>query len=272
MTRTVFIISDRTAITAEGLSDSLLTQFDTLEFHCITLPFIDSPEKVQQAVSQINLQARKDPERPLVFSTLVDADAREALRSCDAVFIDFLSTFIGSLEQELGIKSTPAKDRVHSITSRNSYESRMHSVDYALSNDDGGMTRDYDVADVILIGVSRAGKTPTCVYLAIQFGIMAANYPLTPDDIDAVRLPAALAPYKDKIFGLTINPERLVQLRQERLPNSQYASLKQCYSECRSVESMFRRERIPYLDSTSISIEEMAATLLQEKGITRSGH
>jgi len=266
--RTAFFVSDRTGITAEMLGHSLLTQFDRVSFTEITLPFVDSPEKAQDAVRQIDQTAEKDGARPLVFSTLVDQAMRSAIQRANAFYIDCFQVFIQPMEAELGVQSSHTVGKSHSVRS-NEYFGRIEAVNFALAHDDGQSTKDLANADVILVGVSRCGKTPTCLYMALQFGIRAANYPLIPEDFDARALPAAIRAFRSKLFGLTIRPDRLQRIRSERRPGSTYASLENCEHELREAERLMRQEGISILDTTSRSIEELATTILQQANLQR---
>jgi hypothetical protein len=266
--RTAFFVSDRTGITAEMLGHSLLTQFDRVTFSEITLPFVDSPEKAADAVRQIDQTAEKDGARPLVFSTLVDQDIRSAIQRANAFYIDCFQVFIQPMEDELGVQSSHTVGKSHSVRS-NEYFSRIEAVNFALAHDDGQSTKDLTNADVILVGVSRCGKTPTCLYMALQFGIRAANYPLIPEDFDARALPAAIRGFRSKLFGLTIRPDRLQRIRSERRPGSTYASLENCEHELREADRLMRQEGISILDTTSRSIEELATTILQQANLQR---
>lgn len=269
MKRSAFFLSDRTGITAETLGHSLLTQFESIEFEQTILPFIDSAEKAHQAVEKINRAETEEGIRPLLFSTLLDDEIRAIIAKSNGVLFDFFNTFISPLEDELGIQSAHAVGRSHSMGVYATYKARIDAVNYALSNDDGISARYYPAADIILVGVSRSGKTPTCLYLALQYGIMAANYPITEEDMESSRLPKILEPYHNKLFGLTLEPSRLAQIRTERRPNSRYARLDQCQFEVDSVERMFRKEGIRYLNTSQVSIEEIATTILDEAGLER---
>lgn len=269
MKRTVFFLSDRTGITAETLGRSLLTQFEDVPLRYSNWPFLDSLDKAREAVSRINDRAREDGQRPLLFSTLVDPEIRQVLRESDGVLFDFFDTFTPLLEGELGRSSARVMGKSHGMGDYSRYTSRIDALNFALANDDGVSTRNYPAADIILLGVSRSGKTPTCLYLALQYGVLAANYPLTDDDLQSARLPQSLHPYRDKLFGLTIEPQRLQQIRSERRPNSRYATTEQCYQETGMSERLFKREGIRFLDTTNMSIEELAATLLQGAGLKR---
>jgi len=262
MTRDVFFVSDRTGITAETLGQSLLAQFGGQVFNRQSLRFIDTPEKAHAAVKLINSQHATSGERPIVFSTLIDESTRAIIAGCEATVLDLMGTFIGQLEQALGRPSSHTVGHLHGHIEANDYNRRMDAVNYALATDDGLTHQDYDRADVVLLGVSRSGKTPTCLYLALTFGIYAANYPLTPDDLDASGLPAQLTKHRAKLVGLTITPERLQKLRQERRRDSDYASLKQCQYEVRQADALYRKERIRSISSTTISVEEIATGIV----------
>ena len=269
MKRPVFFISDRTGITIETLGHTLLTQFEDVEFERINCPFVDNAEKVAAVVGQINRAAERGEGRPLVFSSLVDPALREQVGQCAGVLFDLFDAFINPLETELGIRSSRAVGRSHGMGVYATYKTRIDAVNFVLANDDGASARHYPDADILLIGVSRSGKTPTCLYLALHYGILAANYPLTEDDFGANRLPETLAPYHNKLYGLTIDPGRLQQIRTERRPNSPYASAEQCRFEVQAAEAMYRREQIPFLDTSAVSIEEIATTILQKANLQR---
>ncbi len=267
--RTVFFVSDQTGVTAETMGHSLLTQFDGLDFRPVTLPFISTVDKAEEAVAKINAVGLEDGTRPVIFSTLVNDDVRTVVRQADCLYLDFFDAFLGPMEQELGQVSSHALGRAHGVTDLAVYTARINATNFALANDDGTHTREYDRADVILIGVSRSGKTPTCLYLALQYGAYAANYPLVDDDLDSRQLPAVVAPFRDRLFGLTIEPERLHQIREERRPGSRYASIAQCTYELRAAEQLFERFGVPYLDTTDCSIEEIASRVLERKKLAR---
>ncbi len=268
--RTVYFVSDRTGITAEMLGNSLLTQFEDFEFQRVTIPFVDSDERVADAIRQVNETVDPEGRRPIVISSVVDeAMSARIRREANALTLDFFQVFISPLEAELGAKSSHAAGRSHGIADSHVYFARMDAINFTQSHDDGATTRDLAKAQVILVGVSRCGKTPTSLYLALQFGIRAANFPLTPDDFTDRRLPASVVPYRDKLFGLTIQPERLREIREERRPASKYAALDNCRYEVREAEAMMTREKIPTLDTTTKSIEEIATTILHRAKLER---
>ena len=270
--RSAYFISDRTGITAEMLGHSLLTQFESVAFHEVTLPFIDTIEKARSAVEQINRQGAQDGAQPLVFSTLVHSDVSAVVASAKALFLDCFEVFIRPMEKELGVPASHTVGRSHSANDFVNYHHRIEAVNYSLNHDDGIAARDLAEADVILVGVSRCGKTPTCLYLAMQFGIRAANYPLIPEDFSSMQLPSQLKPLRGRLYGLTIRPARLQQIRNERLPGSTYATLANCIFELREAEALMRHEGIPYLDATSKSVEELATTILQEAKLERRAY
>lgn len=265
--RTVYFVSDRTGITAENLGHSLLSQFEAIQFKRVRLPFLDTVDKARDAVVQINEASMTDGQRPLIFSTLILPAVRNIIEQSDALFLDLFEMFIVPLEAELGVSSSHAVGRSHAADTN--YKSRMDAVNYALNHDDGGVTRDLNLADIILIGVSRCGKTPTSLYLAMQYGIAAANYPLVPEDFSSETLPQVLKPLRSKLHGLTIRPERLQQIRTERSPNSRYAALENCQIEIKQAENMMKHANIPYLDVTTMSVEEIATTIMHQTGLKR---
>jgi hypothetical protein len=262
--RTVFYVSDGTGITAETFGQSVLTQFEGLTFRHVRLPFIDSMDKADATVARIDAQALRDGVRPLVFSTLVNPEINRIVRRAQAMFLDLFSTFVEPLEQEFGIKSTHTIGRFHQTADSSKYKARIEAINFALQHDDGQSSAELSRADIILVGVSRCGKTPTSLYLAMQHGIKAANYPLIPDDFERRRLPEVLYQYKSRLFGLTITPDRLAEVRHERRPSSRYASIENCRMEVREAESMMRREGVTWLSTTTKSIEEIATTVLQQ--------
>ena len=266
--RSAFYISDRTGITAEMLGHSLLTQFEEVSFDETTLPFIDTPEQAIEAVNQINQACECDGDRPLIFSTLVNSKLSSIVKTADALYIDCFQVFIAPMEAELKLKSNHSVGKSHSNRG-SGYVKRMDAVNFALAYDDGQTVKDMQEADVILVGVSRCGKTPTCLYLGMQFGIKAANFPLIPEDFERFSLPSTLDKFRHKLFGLTIKADRLVRIRNERRPDSKYASLRNCETEVRLSEALMRQENIDFLDTTSRSIEELATVIMKRAKLKR---
>jgi len=266
--RRVYFVSDRTGITVEALGSSLLTQFGEVDFLRVTMPFIDTIPKAIQVVAQVNEAHRDAERRPLVFSSIVNDAVRAEINKCTGLVLDVFERFIVPLETELGVKSSHQVGKSHAGNAKD-YNHRIEAINYTLSHDDGVTHRGLDEADIVLVGVSRSGKTPTCLYMAMQFGIKAANYPLIPEDLEANRLPPSLAPLKGKVWGLSIQPERLQQIRRERRPDSKYAALENCRYEVASAEKLMRQTQIQYLDSTTRSIEEIATHVLHEAHLVR---
>lgn len=260
--RTVIFVSDGTGITAETLGNGLLSQFEGIDFHQVRLPFVDTAEKALHSLERINAIRAHDGVRPLLIMTMMDADISATLRRADALVLDLFEAFIAPLEQELAQPSSHTSGRLHGHSTRD-YTHRIEAMNFALAHDDGISSAKLKQADLILVGVSRSGKTPTCLYLSMQFGLKAANYPLIPEDFERDRLPDTLSPYRDKLYGLTIAPEQLQRIRQERKPNSHYASLENCRHEVTAAERMMDRAGITYFDMTARSIEEIAVQLLQ---------
>lgn len=267
--RTVCFVSDRTGVTAETMGHSLLTQFDGFKFRVLTMPFVSSVEQARGVVERINAIARDEAMRPIIFGTLVDDQIRDIVKQANGLFLDFFDAFLGPLEAELQMKSAHASGRAHGMSDASGYTARIDATNFALANDDGSGARDYRTADLILIGVSRSGKTPTSLYMALQYGIFTANYPFTEDELEAGTLPPILMPYKSKLYGLTIKPERLQQIRNERRPGSRYASAQQVQYEVRAAQSLFERMGIPHIDVTECSIEEISSRILDKMGLVR---
>ena len=268
--RTVYFISDRTGITAEMFGNSLLSQFENFDFQRHTIPFVDTPDKVDAVVRQVNEAASREEKPPIVFSSIVDeAMSATIRRDANALTLDLFQIFIAPLEAELSAKSSHAAGRTHGMANSQDYFARMEAINFTQAHDDGADTRELGKAQVILVGVSRCGKTPTSLYLALQFGIRAANFPLTPDDFADRKLPASVLPFRDRLFGLTIDPERLHMIREERRPNSKYATLESCRYEVRESEDLMSREGIPMLDTSVKSIEEIATTIVHRAKLRR---
>jgi regulator of PEP synthase PpsR (kinase-PPPase family) len=267
--RVVFYLSDQTGVTAETLGRSLLTQFGGHEFDQVTLPFVETVDKADEAVRRINAVAAETGVRPIVFSTLVRDEIRDRFLGVRALVLDFFETFLIPLERELATKSSHTVGRAHGQREQAAYTRRIEAMHFAIDNDDGTRLTEYERADVILLGVSRSGKTPTCLYLALTYGVFAANYPLAEDDFETGRLPPILEAYRRKLFGLTISPDRLQQIRRERRPDGRYASAEQVRFELRGAEALFQRYQVPYIDTTEFSIEEIASRILSTTGIER---
>ncbi len=263
---TVFFVSDGTGITAETFGNAILAQFE-VKFRHIRIPFVDTVDKAHQAVRQILHTGEIEGRRPIVFTTLVNMEVLNViLEGCQdkTMLMDMFSIFVNPLEKELGIKSNHRVGRFSDASKSQEYRDRIEAINFSLAHDDGQLNRDLESSDVILVGVSRSVKTPTSLYLAMQHGLKASNYPLIPEDFERRQLPPALVPHKKKIFGLTIQPERLSEIRNERRPDSKYASLANCRHEVAEAEAMMRRAGIRWLSTTHKSIEEIATTILQE--------
>ncbi len=261
--RPVFFVSDHTGITAEIIGKSLLSQFPDEAFAPTSLPFVDSLEKANIAAQQIQEAWKNTSLKPFVYSTLTDPGARAALGACGALVMDIYGHFLGMMVGEIGYPPEPLRGRFHGMGDQSDYSTRINAVNFALAADDGLSIEKYDRADVILVGVSRSGKTPTSLYMAMQYGLRVANYPLTPENFEQSGLPRSLLPYLTKLRGLTLAPERLEQIRSERRPNSVYSSLETCRTELNLAERMMSEAGIPIVDSSARSVEEIASLIKQ---------
>lgn len=266
--RPVFYVSDGTGITAETIGHSLLTQFANIRFTTDRLPFVDTLDKARAAAEEIRQAGIDHGFRPVVVNSCVDPALNAILAESGALMLDVFAPFIEPLERELGMQRQSQVGAAHGMVDFDAYHRRINAMNYALAHDDG-VSMDYSEADLILVGVSRAGKTPTCVYLALHHGVRAANYPLTEEDLDSDRLPMKLRPHRSKLFGLTIDPVRLQQIRQERRPNSRYAQLDTCKREVAAAEELLHNEGIQMLSTTHASIEEISSRVLEVLGLNR---
>jgi [pyruvate, water dikinase]-phosphate phosphotransferase / [pyruvate, water dikinase] kinase len=269
MQRTVFFISDSTGITAETIGNSILAQFEGIQFDKHRLPFVDDAHKAEAAALRIKTRYAQTGQRPIVVNTMADRGLCDIVAGSGGLMLDVFAPFIGPLEDDLGTKRSGAVNRSHGLVDFDKYEARINATNYALAHDDG-VDIDYEQADLILVGVSRSGKTPTCLYMALHYGVKAANYPLTDDDLDKLELPKRLIPYKGRLFGLTIDPQRLAQIREQRRPGSRYATLRQCRWELEQADRLMRQNGIAALNTTHVSIEEIASKIFERFGIERT--
>ena len=270
--RHVFFVSDSTGITVETLGNALLSQFDHMHFITTTIPFVTDEAQAAAVVERIDATERERTSRPLVFSSFADSGLLRIIARSNALVLDMFQVFIGTLEQELHVGSSHALGRFHAVTGKAGYDERIGAVDFVLGHDDGAGTRSYADANVILVGVSRSGKTPTCVYLAMQFGIRTANYPLTDEVLSCSTLPPPLLDNRARLFGLTIEPGRLQKIRSERRPGTAYSSPARCRSEVREAEALFERYGIPCVDTSAASVEEIASRVLLRTGLRRHAY
>ncbi len=268
MRRTVFYISDGTGITAETIGHSVLTQFGAIDFDTHRIPFVNDEEQAHGAVAKIRNAQASTGTRAIVINTVVEPALSEILATSGALMLDVFAPFIGPLERELNLRRESRVGQAHGLVDFQEYETRINATNYAMSHDDG-IDVNYSDAELILVGVSRSGKTPTCLYLALHFGVRAANYPLTEEDLERQEIPQRLRAHRARLFGLTIDPQRLQQVRQARRPNSRYATIEQCRMEVAEAEKLFRREAIPVLSTTNTSIEEIASKVMSKLGIDK---
>jgi len=265
----VFLISDGTGITVESFTNSLLSQFPNIGFKFHAFPYTDNRKKMEDIVKKIEGYFERHQQRPIVFSTIIDQNTLQPLLESSAEVFDLFNPTIDRLEHILGTSAIDEAGRAHGFTSPSQYDQRIDAINYALNCDDGLGCKNYQRSDVILIGVSRCGKTPSCLYMALQFGIYAANFPITEEYLDSHQLPKLLDAFKPRLFGLTISAQRLHQIRHERRPHSRYASVEQCQYEINHVESLYRQHQIPYLDSTFYSIEEISTRIISQLNLKK---
>src|SRR3954447_1012268 len=258
----VFFLSDSTGISAETMGNALLIQFPELRFERRLIPFITTVEEAQRVVGILD-GAMAGPVTPLAFSTTAVSEIRDVLHTSTCPLIDFFDLHMERLESILGAKGVRIAARLHGMGDVQRYNARMAAVEYAIEHDDGQSMRALHKADVILVAPSRCGKTPTTMYLALQHGIFVANYPLVEEDFETAELPRPVQDLRVRCFGMTTTPARLSQVRNERRPNSRYASLEQCTYELRQAEAMYRNHRLPVVNSSTKSVEEMSTVILQ---------
>ncbi|MFK5986236.1 MAG: pyruvate, water dikinase regulatory protein [Pseudomonadota bacterium] len=269
MKRTVFYISDQTGITAELLGQTLLSQFEGIDFITQTIPYIDTEQKALKTVELINRTAQQSEHQPVLISTIVKPDIQKIMHQSQALMLDVFEHFIAPLEHTFNQHSSHRVGKKHSLGDKEAYDNRIHAVNFALNTDDGLSSKQYAKADIILLGVSRSGKTPTALYLAMQFGILAANYPITEEDLENYELPSWALQFKHKLFGLEIEAPRLQEIRNERKPNSRYSSMQQCRYEVSRINKFYQKEDIPTIDTTSRSIEEIATKIIAKTKLKR---
>ncbi|EKO3391889.1 kinase/pyrophosphorylase [Vibrio fluvialis] len=267
--RDVFYVSDGTAITCETLGHVVLGQFSFVPNEK-TFPFVETDDKLNDLIKQIEHSFQRNGVRPLVFFSIVIPEFRTRLLSAPAHCYDVLESIVQRVKDDIQMEPTPKLQRSRSVgKDSNTYFDRIAAIEYTLAHDDGISTKGLDQADVILLGVSRSGKTPTSLYMAMQFGLRVVNYPFIADDIRALKLLPEFEIHRHKLFGLTIDPERLTEIRENRLSGSDYASTEQCQTELATVEALFRREAIPYINTSSLSVEEISTRILEKAGLKR---
>ncbi|ENI4127611.1 kinase/pyrophosphorylase [Vibrio fluvialis] len=267
--RDVFYVSDGTAITCETLGHVVLGQFSFVPNEK-TFPFVETDDKLSELIKQIEHSFQRNGVRPLVFFSIVIPEFRSRLLNAPAHCYDVLESIVQRVKDDIQMEPTPKLQRSRSVgKDSNTYFDRIAAIEYTLAHDDGISTKGLDQADVILLGVSRSGKTPTSLYMAMQFGLRVVNYPFIVDDIRALKLLPEFEIHRHKLFGLTIDPERLTEIRENRLSGSDYASTEQCQTELATVEALFRREAIPYINTSSLSVEEISTRILEKAGLKR---
>jgi regulator of PEP synthase PpsR (kinase-PPPase family) len=263
MNRTVFFVSESTGITAETLGHSLLSQFDTIDFEQVYMPYINTDLRAKALTERMQEAADRDGARPIVFATMLNNEIREILKGGNCFYMELFEGFVEPLSAELGVPPSRKSGRSHAITKPSYYTKRIEAINFAMSNDDGVRPDNFHRADVVLIGVSRSGKTPTCLYLAMHYGLRSANYPITEEDFERGDVPQLVWDCRHKLFALTIDPQRLQLIREERRPGSRYASIERCQDDIRMAAQIYKRLQIPVLNTTSQSIEEISSHIIK---------
>lgn len=260
----VFIVSDRSGHTAETLAKSLLAQFPCLNTKKIIFPFIGNQEQASRVAKLIQQEYLRSNKVPLVFSTLVESDTQDIINATDACVVEIFRSYIGPMEEALDMMSAHRAGIMKSEVDDSRYQSRINAIEFSLKNDDGVLSNDYKKADIIITGISRTGKTPTCIYLAMNFGLKACNYPLVQEDLESDRLPKPLLAHKDRVVGLTISPARLKRIRENRRSGTTYADKYSISVEVKRAENIFLNEKIKYYETTDMSIEEIASKIIKD--------
>jgi len=263
----VFFVAGGTGISAETLGNLMLQQFPSVAFVRRKFPFVTTVERAREVRTLFD-QACTDSVTPLVFSSVSDDEVRQELQQTRCAFIDLFGTHLDTIERVLRVNATHGGAPLHGLGDTRRYDARMKAIEYAMEHDDGASLRHLEAADLILVAPSRCGKTPTSMYLALQHGLKVANYPLVEEDFDGGGLPRPIRGLVDRCFGLLSTPARLSQVRGERRPGSKYASMGQCSYELRRAEALYRAHRIPSINSASMSVEEMAAVIMQSSNLS----
>ncbi|MBK5963305.1 phosphoenolpyruvate synthase regulatory protein [Thiocystis minor] len=263
MNRTVFFVSESTGITAETLGHSLLSQFDTIDFEQVYMPYIDTDLRARALTQRMQEAADRDGARPIVFATMLNNEIREILKGGNCFYMELFEGFVEPLSAELGVPPSRKAGQSHAITKPSFYTKRIEAINFAMANDDGIRPDNFHRADVVLAGVSRSGKTPTCLYLAMHYGLRSANYPITEEDFERGDVPQLVWDCRHKLFALTIDPQRLQLIREERRPGSPYASMARCQDDIRMAQQIYKRLQVPVLNTTTQSIEEIASHIIK---------
>lgn len=263
MNRTVFFVSESTGITAETLGHSLLSQFDTIDFEQVYMPYIDTDLRAKALTQRMQEAADRDGARPVVFATMLNNEIREILKAGNCFYMELFEGFVEPLSAELGVPPSRKSGQSHAITKPSFYTKRIEAINFAMANDDGIRPDNFHRADVVLAGVSRSGKTPTCLYLAMHYGLRSANYPITEEDFERGDVPQLVWDCRHKLFALTIDPQRLQLIREERRPGSPYASMARCQDDIRMAQQIYKRLQVPVLNTTTQSIEEIASHIIK---------
>lgn len=262
----IYYISDSTAILVKNLGHSLICQFPEINFIEEKFPFVNSVKEAQKVLAHI--LKRSGGRQPIVFSTIMNEDVRNVFNNSEIEFIDAYGHFLTRLEDCLEATALRVAG-YYRTTTEVDLAKRAENINFSLEHDDGTGLDGYPAADVILLGISRTGKTPISVYLATQMGLKAANFPLIDKYLTEYRLPDQIVRSKHKAVGLTTTPELLSSIRERRLPGSNYARLSTCLEEMDQADKIYKKYKIPTISSAGKSIEEIATQVSQELKLSK---
>ena len=265
-TKDVYYVSGSTAILAEDMGKALLAQFHGIRFREEKIPFIHTPDDAKKALAHILRQS--DGTQPLLFCTIMDQATRDVFNCPQVQFFDIFLNTLEALEKALESKALrePGYSRHFTISKM---DKRVDAIHFSLEHDDGTRTAEYDEAEIILIGVSRSGKTPVSIYLATHMELKAANFPLTSDHLEHYELPKDIVRNRKRVVGLTSSPQYLHNIREKRYAGSSYASLANCTRELQQAKQLFMRHNIKILNVEGRSIEEIAVQAIQAIGLAK---
>lgn len=255
------LVSDSTGETITSVARACLVQFEGVHVTEHVWNLVRTKRQVQKVITGIERYPG------VVLFTLVDpkqrATLQQACRNLQVPCVAVMDPTMAVLSGHFGMKGRAKPGMQHVLDAE--YFARIDAINFVLAHDDGQITKDLEDADVILVGVSRTSKTPTCIYLANR-GVKAANVPLVP----GVPLPnELLSVRKPLIVGLTKDPVRLVHIRRNRLRQlkqnheTDYIDLEKVKNEVAAARRVFAEHEWPVIDVTRRSIEEVAAAVLQ---------
>lgn len=257
----VYFVSGNTGILAKDMGKALLCQFPEVSFNEELIPFIRTESQARKALERILQQSAG--RYPIIFSTLFSKSLNNIFDTPEVEFLNICDHFLERLEEILEVKPIREAGTARALDD-NAMTRRVNAIHYSIAHDDGTATKDYDEADLIIVGVSRSGKTPVSVYLATQMGLKTANFPLVDDNLGTCRLPPEIIRNKNRVVGLSTTPDMLHSFREKRYQGSTYAKIATCATELKQSDQIFLKYQIPVVFSDGRSIEETATQVAQE--------